>query len=201
MNFEELVKAVINVTNRPDLVAETIEAIKRSTIKMHTVDFFPRDLQQITYPVNAAQGQISLEGFTRLRKILKIIGHTSSGRFYDLKPLSFSDVQTFGGATKLGYFQAGSAISFRAFEKLNTLTIAAYVLPDTSKENYNSWIAELYPYAIIDDAAASIMMDLGNTTAAQALLSRVGTKNSDNMSAHIPTILAEQLYAHEIEAI
>jgi hypothetical protein len=46
MNFTELCNRVYTITNRPDLEDETKQAVYASTLKMHSLDFFPRDRWQ-----------------------------------------------------------------------------------------------------------------------------------------------------------
>jgi hypothetical protein len=46
MTLAELIAEVYTLTGRPDLVAETSAAVRKATLKMHSVDFFYRDLQE-----------------------------------------------------------------------------------------------------------------------------------------------------------
>lgn len=198
MTFQELVDAVVNLTNRPELVEETKHAVQRSTLKMHTIDFFPKDLTVETFTVNAAFGDISLAHIPRIRKIHKVLAQSLSGKFEVLQPLQIDKMLGFGAHSIVGYFMAGNKMSFRCRETVYNIQIALYQLPDVQPKTFKSWIADLYPYAIIDDACASILTDTGNLDIAARFLARVGTKDSDVLSAHVPTILAEQLYQYEI---
>ena len=45
MTLAELIAEAYTLTARPDLVAETASAIRKATLKMHSVDYFYRDLQ------------------------------------------------------------------------------------------------------------------------------------------------------------
>lgn len=199
MKFTELVNTVANLTNRPELQEEIKNAVMRSTLKMHAIDFFPRDLKVQSFVVNSAKGEIDIsQAFKNFRKINKVVGQTLQEKLIELKPLSFNDIIGFNSATKIGYFFSGNKIVYKSRELLYSIFISAFTFPEVSEHKYDSWIADLYPYAIIDDACASVYEHLGDIDAANRFLAKVGSKDSDNLSAHIPTILAEQLYDADI---
>lgn len=70
MLLPELIQAVYTETNRPDLVPQTIQAIRASTLKMHTIDLFPKDIQegQVVFDQTAYIQNISLFQIPRFRK-------------------------------------------------------------------------------------------------------------------------------------
>jgi hypothetical protein len=63
----ELQADVITITNRPDLVAETLLAVKKATLKMHQLDFFYKDLVEsglVFDPVDYTQHRISQHSYS-----------------------------------------------------------------------------------------------------------------------------------------
>ena len=46
MQLSDMINEVYSITNRPDLVGETLSTIRASTLKMHHTDFYYKDLQQ-----------------------------------------------------------------------------------------------------------------------------------------------------------
>lgn len=46
MLFSEMLQEVYTKTNRPDLITQSISALRSATLKMHTLDFFDKDIQQ-----------------------------------------------------------------------------------------------------------------------------------------------------------
>ena len=43
-SLNSLMTDVMTITNRADLIAETKLAVKQATLKMHQVDYFPKDI-------------------------------------------------------------------------------------------------------------------------------------------------------------
>lgn len=49
MNYSDLVNEVYTLTNRPDLVNETATAVKSATLRAHHVDYFYKDIVEMSY--------------------------------------------------------------------------------------------------------------------------------------------------------
>ena len=48
------------------------------------------------------------------------------------------------------------------------MLMGVYVSPDVTSLNYNSWVADNFPYLIIHDAAAKVFQSIGNLEQAKA---------------------------------
>jgi hypothetical protein len=199
MTLDELVSSVATITNRPELSAEMLIAVQRATLKMHTIDFFPKDIQILSFPSAPLTNiVVDLPKTARVRKVKAVVGQTPFGRSIQLRSIGFKDFVGFGGAKKDGFFVQGSRISIVSREPISNALVAYYEFPDTSRETYSSWIADLYPFAIIDDACASIYAQLGDLQQAEQFNRRVGDKSNLVTGCHLHTILAEQLYEEDL---
>lgn len=195
MQFQEIYNRVVELTDHPELVKETEQAILRSTLRMHSIDWFQRDLKVIG--LNATGGrtaQISVSSFPRLRKIKWIQANTNNNFSWPVK-LGTEEglINQHKNYDKDVAFNLGAVISIRCSKEFSGLTVAYYEFPRNEKDDYSSWISELYPYAIIDDAAATVLYLTGDNEQGAALRNKVGSKERPERDTHIHTILSEQL--------
>ena len=169
MNLNELAAEVYTITNRPDLVAETSLAIRKSTMKMHSIDFFKRDLQEISLsvPVPSMQIQVDINAqLPRLRGIAYIRNNSSTGGnvpnpfFEPIDPRQLLD--SYGQEISDIYYQGGQTLNIKSRTLVSNLLVGYYQAPVVSLTGYSSWIAVEQPYAIIEDAAATIFRMVGN---------------------------------------
>jgi hypothetical protein len=201
MKFKQLCDSVANLTNRPDFVGEIKLAVQHSTLKLHSLDFFPKDREILTYQFsNANSPAIDLSGIARLRRVKTVYAQQQNSAPQALQELQFSDLIDFGGKHKTGYVLNKNVLTVH-LRNVTALMLEAYVLPDVSPENYSSWIADLYPFAIIHNAVAMVYADLGDIQQSQRYQLLVGDLTNPRGLArpgtHIHTILAEQLYSYE----
>lgn len=82
MNYSDLVNEVYTLTNRPDLVNETASAVKSATLRAHHVDYFYKDIVEMSYqfPVLQFWQQLQLSqlpGFRSLKYLRKFYPGTS----------------------------------------------------------------------------------------------------------------------------
>lgn len=167
MTFDELYEEVIKVTKRPELEAETILAIKRATLLLHSSDNYARDLiiGSYTLPVAGYAASIELNQFPRLRTFSWVREKTLTGNTGEeimLDPLDSDMIFDEYLVEKTNYFYvAGAVLNVKCSNVLSAIDYAYFALPSTVYETYNSWIAEQYPYAIVDEAASSIFKLIG----------------------------------------
>jgi hypothetical protein len=193
MNFQQIYDAVVELTNQPQLVRETEQAILRSTLRMHSVDFFERD--KFIQTINSAGGRIAsiaISSFPLCRKIKDVRAFKQDGRNWQIKVGTEKDLFENRYCPNIAY-NLGAILQVRASEDFNSLAVSYYAFPAATKESYKSWIAELYPYSIIDDAAATVLYLTGDNEQGSALAARVGTKDGRGRDTHIHTIMSEQL--------
>jgi len=159
MTFTELLTEVYNITGRSDLVDLTKSAVKAATLKAHATDFYSKDIYETPIQFDEIAYVHSLDIYSIISnyKALKYIRKydtvtTSAGDFIDvITPEEILD-QYNRELTDVCYV-AGRVIEIKSSTSFNTILLGCYVNPIVTESGYSSWIAELYPYAIIHEAA------------------------------------------------
>jgi hypothetical protein len=163
MNFSELLAEVYLITNRPDRVNETKSAIKAATLKMHQTDFYSKDIfeQGISWP--SADFRQSLDYISLISnwRALKYIRRVENGTdddttnfFQIITPEEV--VNSYGKMRKDVAYVAGRVMEIRSAVSFQYALLGCYVNPIVREEAYSSWVAEMYPYTIIHEAARMI---------------------------------------------
>jgi len=164
-SFTELLADVYTITNRPDLIAETKLAVKQATLKMHQVDYFPKDLYEtgiIWDPIAYIQSLAykTLVPRWRTLKYLRKYQDNLPGEFFTrLNPEETLDRYQIN-KDNICYI-AGDQLEIRSNTQDSTMLLSCYLHPDITESNYTSWIAEEHPYAIVYDAAAAVFKMIG----------------------------------------
>lgn len=199
MTFNELQDKVIEVTNRPELVAETRSAIMSATLKMHGLDDFWRDRVegQLNTPTPAYQQQFSLSGnFPQLKKVAYIRPYDGATQRAGKKltPTNPTDVFCCDGTDKTNmWWLNGDSVVIKTAQKVNSFLFGYFRRPIvTPIAQYDSWMATQHPWAIIDEAAATIFASIGFDASAQLYRAKVGEK-VPVPTGHIREILMAQL--------
>lgn len=178
-DFNFLVSEVKTLTNRPDLVAETILAVKSATLQLHRRDFFAKDLVEVAliYPTSDYLQSIDYRNIFPKYRALKYL------RKFDPTNATFPDYGM-GPFFKLitpeqvldSYFQtqtdvcylAGGNINLRSSTAIQYSAIGIYVNPTVeTPETYSSWVADEAPYAVVYTATANLMGAVLRDTAGQ----------------------------------
>ena len=185
MNLTELQTEVYTLTNRPDLVAETLSAVRAATLKLHQKDYFYKDIYETGVSFSSAAFQQQLEYRTLIP------------RYRSLKYLRKTDID---GSDTLGFFDiivpenvldgyalnkndvayvAGEVIQFRSSTSFQYIILGCYLQPDITTATYTSWIAIDHPYAIVFEAAATVFKMIGDTEkfAAHSALAQMELQN------------------------
>jgi hypothetical protein len=188
MNLSQLVEAVYSQTNRPDMVAETLQAVLEATLSVHTIENFYKDIQESVVVFDQSLQYIQTldttvipfyRNMAYIRKTGYILGATNPGE----SPLNGVNLQTYPPVSlgfmqrvdigdildSYGYektdvwYQAGSQINLKSSTALQFATIGWYKYPniDATGVNFSSWIADEMPYVIIYKAAAGIYARIG----------------------------------------
>lgn len=194
MNFNELVEAVVVNTNRPELLNETTLAVQRSTIKMHSLDFFEYDL---------SEGGLNISPTINPRIDLKVLGSEFrklariqimvNGKLMDLNKLSLDEVSH--GYGHQGYVVMGASLAIYFPWAVSRIHLTYYALPRVQTGQYDSWIANNHPFAIIDDASATVLASVGMNERANFFASLVGGK-LPKPNGHVAEILAANPVGH-----
>lgn len=168
MNFGQLCSEVYTLTGRPDLVAETQLAVRRAALYFHGLDTWFRDFNEKRLAFDAVSYNFSInitQNFTNLRKIRYIkpfdytTGTVKANR--DIKHCMPDNLwDEFGRDKKDVYYVAGTNLNIRASQTENGFLIGYYSLPNVS-DSFASWIGDVYPYAIVEEAAGRLMHMIG----------------------------------------
>lgn len=169
MTLTELVDEVYNLTNRPDLSAQTISAVKAATLKLHNTDYYSKDIYETGIEFSKANYIQSVDIYSlihnfRAIKYIRVAENAAddSGRFIEIiTPEEVVDSYN-RNRTNVAYM-AGRSLEIRSATELKYAYLGCYVRPIISTDNYSSWIAQLHPYAIIYEAARAIFMLIGYT--------------------------------------
>lgn len=167
MTFDELVQEVYDLTNRPDLTAETASAVKAATLKAHQSDFYSKDIHETGVEFTTASYTQSLDyitlisNFRSLKYLRRVTDENDArGKFFEiLTPEETLD--SYGiNRTDIAYI-AGRVIEIRSSVEFSKMLLGCYVLPIVRTGAYKSWVAEQHPYTIIREAARVIFKTIG----------------------------------------
>lgn len=169
MTLTELQDEVKLLTNRPDLVNETLSAVRAATLKLHQSDYYYKDLEELVIAFSAAAYRQQLEYRTlvpyyRALKYIRKSDITGSGEgaFFDIiVPENVLDDYNLNRVDVC--YVAGSVIQIKSSTSFQYALFGCYVNPNITTTGYDSWIALDHPYAIIYEAAAIIFKTVGET--------------------------------------
>lgn len=182
--FAELQASVITVTKRPDLVNETILALKRAIIKEHSAMDYPRDLARLSAALTQANPnnfkyELSLATLglhPKARKIMDIREHinpaldawsTNTGMqgqllFKERAPDNIFDA--YGLEQRQYWYRLGSNLNIVAPRQVDNVLITYYAVPSTTVlATYSDWMADMYDYVLYTHAAAEIFRIIGKS--------------------------------------
>ena len=168
MQLSELIAEVYTITGRPDLVAETASAVRKATLKMHAIDFFYRDLQEIVvgFPTTDYKQQYDLGANLQDYRAIKYIRqwnatHIGTEKFLErVEPDVVLDSCGLEG-TDIWYV-AGNMLNMKCLATFSNVVIGYYKHPNITTNLYSSWIAVEQPFAIIEEAAVNIFQMIGH---------------------------------------
>lgn len=182
MDFLTLCEKVATVTNRPDLEDEIKEYVRSSVLKMHGIDFFFRDLvvSKVIFPEALYIQKLNTDQFARYRNTAVIRKWDSSLNDQELNPLLSprqdasglvifkniepSDIFDEQYPTLLKtdvYYAAGSMLYMRSLTAFDSILLGFYTFPDVTLDNFETWLMQNHPYAIIYDASSVVFQATG----------------------------------------
>lgn len=168
MTLAELIAEVYTITGRPDLVAETSSAVRKATLKMHTVDFFYRDLQEtiLAFSTAAYKQQLDLSANLTTYRAIKYVrewNQVATGKELFLEKVEpDAIIDEYRRECADIWYVAGHMLNIKCSKLLSYCTVGYYQRPDISTNLYNSWIAVEMPFAIIEEAAVNIFQMIGH---------------------------------------
>ena len=167
MTFTELLTEVYLLTNRDDLVAQTKAAVKTATLKAHMSDFYSKDIYEKYIDLGTTDSYVhsfdyisSISNFRSIKYMRKLDSNNEAGDFIEvIEPEEVLD--SYGVARTNIAYVAGRVIEIKSSTEFSKMILGCYVLPITTESNFSSWVAELYPYVIIYEAARVLFKTIG----------------------------------------
>jgi hypothetical protein len=166
-----LVNDVYTLTNRPDLVGETTLAVRNATLKAHSLDFFDKDLFETGIQFDYAQCQQTLEykllvpRWRALKYIRQFVPDSTGvgGLDGDFLTVVTPDnlLDSYSRNKENVCYLAGSNLQIKCKSAFQYFLLGCYVYPDVTVEEYDSWIADSQPMAIVYEAAATVFKTIG----------------------------------------
>ena len=169
--FDGMVADVVTLTARPDLAAETALAVRTATNNAHFCDAFPRDLQGfvVQLPIASYVSQLDIPTlFPRLRALSavkqldvnKVPLANGSGAITIIELADIYD--EYSSLRNNVAYIAGDKLNVKSAISCDALLIEWFKAPAVKREQYSSWIAELYPDVILYWAASLVLSTNGN---------------------------------------
>lgn len=173
MTLTELIAEVYVITNRPDLTAETLSAVRSGTMKCHRADFFVKDIFEtgITFPTATFLQAIQYRDILprwRAFKYLRKFDPTAfpspglAGEFFEFATPGTS-LDSYSINRENICYLAGDNIQVRSSTEIQYALLGCYLNPQAgiTDGTFASWIAEEFPWAIIHQAASSVFRMIG----------------------------------------
>jgi hypothetical protein len=163
----DLVNDVYLLTNRPDLVNQTKQAVRAATHKAHSVEYFYRDIVEtgVSFTSPSFTQSLEFKNIWPRYRALRYIRVTDAAASQDGPFLTIlspeATVDSYNINKENIAYVAGDVIQIRTARELQCIFGGAYVWPDTTEATYSSWIADDMPWAIVYEAAAAIFKQIG----------------------------------------
>lgn len=163
----ELCDDVYTITNRPDLVAETQLAVRAATLKIHQSDFYFRDLFETGIQFDSAEYIQQLDIVTivpNFRSLSYLRQYDSAGAaaglFFEI--LSPGQLLDSYGLERVNIaYAAGRVLNIKAASQIQYALLGVYVNPTVTAGGYSSWVADMYPFAIVFEAVRNLFKQIG----------------------------------------
>lgn len=169
MTLNELRDEVYLITNRPDLADRTLSAVRSSTLKLHQMDFFAKDLFEtgITFSTPSYLQQLEYRPLIPRWRALKYIRKTDAQQADNLPFLTVVSpeliLDAYGQNRTDICYMGSEVINIRSSTELQYILLGCYVNPNVTALGYSSWIATEFPFAVIYEAASEIFKSIGKT--------------------------------------
>jgi hypothetical protein len=172
-------------------MCETQVAIRQATLKMHSLEYFARDMATAEIRFPAASPSLSLPIASNLLRCRKVFQVAQNGQ--ELEHIQANDIFTSSALKRVNaWWAVGDSLVLRTNGASAVFSVSWFVAPQVDPiPSYNSWIAEAHPYAIIDEAARVVAELTGRAELAASLARNVGSLplNGALASGHIAELL------------
>lgn len=161
MTLAELQAEVISLTARPDLVDQTLRAVRAATQRAHSLDYWRRDLIDVAISFDSTEYLQTVDVYELLPnfRALKYVRKPSDRLLEIIEPEDLFNYFNYE-RTDVCYM-AGSELKIRSSAPIELISLGYYSHPVVTSEGWDSWIAEEFPQIIIVEAAASICRQIG----------------------------------------
>jgi hypothetical protein len=168
--YDGIVEDVVSLTNRPDLAAEIAIAVRTATLSVHSCAAFPRDLvtQLVKIPNPSFQFSIDAQSqFPRMRGLSSVRPLDEQFNPVDttqIEVVEIGDVfdPVYGFVKNNVAFLSGTNVNIKTDIASYGALVTYFQLPLIRREQYNSWIAQMAPDAIVMVAASLAFSTTGN---------------------------------------
>ena len=168
MTLTELQDEVYTITKRPDLIAETLLAVRQSTLALHQSDYFWKDIAEtgISFSSSAYLQELEyrpiLPQFRAIKYLRKSDSTGAAGAFFDvITPEAVLDL--YGSDRTNVCYAAGESIEMKSSTQFQYAILGYYKNPIVTTTGFSSWIALDHPYAIVLEAAEKVFKMIGKT--------------------------------------
>jgi len=174
MDYAKIVESIVQITKRGERLPQIQLAIAKATLRAHLSDFFNRDIVEVKalWSQNLAP-RYEIDARTllpRMRKIAYLNGYDDTTdplhprvmqNFEENLPSSIRDI--YGNRKQNTFYLAGETITcWASWEQPPKFLCGYWITPQVDPENYRSWIADMYPQIIIDEASGEISGSVGD---------------------------------------
>lgn len=187
--FTSLYNTIVINTNRPNLRAETISAIKSATLELHAIASFIRDVKTAWLSSTSGTSTSFLFAIPNPRAVRRIVNVAPA----DPNGLCGTPIQ------EIDLFNAGPDGNWFKWDKRNleihvTYPCPAFILsflsfPNTTEEEYDSWIGEVYPNFVTDLATQKVLAMISKLQQSRLYAAQVGAARLPG--THIFNLLQE----------
>lgn len=168
--YDQMLADVVELTKRPDLTGETAVALRTATLSVHSGAAFPRDLftAVVKIPNPSYLLSVDVQSVTpRLRGLSTVRLLDSNYNPMEQPEITVTELDDitddYWNTPKQDVaYVAGTNINVRASIPAYGVLMTYFQLPKVRPEEYNSWIAQISPDAIVYFAASIVYGTTGN---------------------------------------
>lgn len=181
--YNSMIADIYSLTKRSDRVAETALALRKATMKFHQADLWKNDLRSasVDLPVLAVTDDYrytfdfsdpATYPLWRRTAMIKELNNPLSGVETNYKELDADRLLDSYRVEDIDYwYQAGQQGSLRSSKVLSAVEVTYYKYPNVTAAGYDSWIAQQFPDAIIEEAVSNVFRVIGKDAEARMLAS------------------------------
>lgn len=156
--WDDLVTETYDLTKRPDLVQDTVVALRTATRKAHRVGKFWRDLAETTVsPASAEVQEVDIAtDAPRFRSVALL--HPLDRSDLEFDPVTIDDLLDSDGYRRTNvYWGFGDKLRIRAESPWTSYRLSYFRDPIVVPASYNSWIANEHREVITTWAAVLVL--------------------------------------------